>query len=140
MMIRLCTLETTDVTEAARSISVQVTFLHATTEPEITEAFFRLRGHADALLIASDAFLDLHADQISKLALEYKVPTCFSYREPALLGALMSYGASRPDAYRRAANYVGRILNGERAGDLPVQSKDSESAWIGNSSFNPITR
>ena len=115
-------LETNDANQAARSMGAQTVLLSATTEPEISESFLQLRQqHTDALLIASDAFLNLHADQITKLAIENNVPTCFSFREPVLLGGLMSYGASRPDSYRRAANYVGRILNGEKAADLPVQ-------------------
>ena len=115
-------LEIEDARQAARSIGIQAIFSNATTEREIDESFPYLRQqHADALLIASDAFLNLHAEQIAKLALENRVPTCFSFREPVLSGGLMSYGASRPDAYRRAANYVARILQGEKTADLPVQ-------------------
>jgi putative ABC transport system substrate-binding protein len=71
--------------------------------------------------VASDAFLNLHAKEIAQLALQYRIPTCFSFRESAAAGGLMAYGASRPDAYRRAGTYVGRILRGESAGNLPVQ-------------------
>jgi putative ABC transport system substrate-binding protein len=50
-----------------------------------------------------------------------EISTCFSFRETAIAGGLMSYGASRPDAYRRAGIYVGRILHGEKPDNLPVQ-------------------
>ena len=57
---------------------------------------------------------------IVDLTIRYAVPTVFADREQAEAGGLISYGASRPDAYRQAGNYIGRILKGERPGDLPV--------------------
>ena len=48
------------------------------------------------------------------------LPTIFADREQAEAGGLISYGASRSDAYRQAGNYVGRIVKGEKAADLPV--------------------
>jgi putative tryptophan/tyrosine transport system substrate-binding protein len=48
------------------------------------------------------------------------LPTIFADREQAEAGGLMSYGASRPDAYRQAGNYVGRIVKGEKPSELPV--------------------
>jgi ABC-type uncharacterized transport system substrate-binding protein len=49
------------------------------------------------------------------------IATCFPYREQAVAGGLMSYGADVTDTFRQAGNYVGRILRGEKATDLPVQ-------------------
>jgi putative ABC transport system substrate-binding protein len=48
------------------------------------------------------------------------MPTIFADREQAEAGGLISYGASRPDAYRQAGIYVGRVVKGEKPGDLPV--------------------
>jgi putative tryptophan/tyrosine transport system substrate-binding protein len=77
--------------------------------------------HAGALLISGDAFLLNQSDQIAKLGMRYVLPTCFAFRESAAAGGLMSYGADRNDTWRQVANYVARILKGEKPGELPVQ-------------------
>jgi ABC-type uncharacterized transport system substrate-binding protein len=77
--------------------------------------------HAGALLVSGDAFLLNQADQIAKLGMRYVLPTCFAFREAAAAGGLMMYGADRNDTWRQVGNYVGRILKGEKPGELPVQ-------------------
>jgi putative ABC transport system substrate-binding protein len=74
----------------------------------------------DALLILSDSFLNGRAAQISALAIRRALPTCFAYREPALAGGLLGYGASRTDNALLVGDYAGRILKGEKPADLPV--------------------
>jgi putative ABC transport system substrate-binding protein len=107
---------------AAQSLGAQIGFVNASTENEIEKAFDDFRQQqADALLILSDSFLNSHARRIARLALLHALPTCFAYREPAIAGGLMSYGASRNDASRQSGIYAGRILNGEKPADLPVQ-------------------
>jgi putative ABC transport system substrate-binding protein len=116
-------LEMKDAKEAAQSLDLDLVFASAQTESEIDKSFVRFKeGRPIAgLLIASDAFLNLHAKEIAQLALQYGLPTCFSFRETATAGGLMAYGASRPDAYRRAGNYLGRILHGEKPSNLPIE-------------------
>ncbi len=115
-------LEINDATEAARSLGLELIFAKAQSESEIENSFQRFHeGRAIGVLIASDAFLNTHAEEIAQFALQYRLPTCFSFRESVVAGGLMSYGANRPDAFRRAASYVGRILRGEKAGNLPIQ-------------------
>jgi ABC-type uncharacterized transport system substrate-binding protein len=115
-------MQMTEAQQAAGALSVQLVFVNATTESDILQSFDNFRQHqADALLVLSDAFLNNHATQIAKLAIRNGLPTCFAYREPALAGGLMSYGAIPSDASRQAGNYVGRILKGEKPADLPVQ-------------------
>ena len=115
-------LEISDAKEAAQSLKLDLVLAGAANEREIESSFLRFREARSAgLLVASDAFLNLHAKEIAQSALQYRLPTCFAFRETAAAGGLMAYGASRPDAYRRAGTYVGRILRGESAGNLPVQ-------------------
>lgn len=116
-------LEIKDAKEAAQSLHLDLLFANAETESEIEQSFIRLKEGRSigGLLIASDAFLNLHAKEIAQLALQHRLPTCFSFREAAAAGGLMAYGASRPDAYRRAGNYLGRILHGEKPNNLPIE-------------------
>jgi putative ABC transport system substrate-binding protein len=66
-----------------------------------------------ALLVSGDAFLVSKADQIAKLARHYALPTCFTVREAAIAGGLMSYGADRANSFRQVGRCVARILKGE---------------------------
>jgi putative tryptophan/tyrosine transport system substrate-binding protein len=115
-------LQMDEAEQAVRTLGAQIAFVNASTENEIEKAFANFRQQrADALLILSDSFLNSHAHRIAELALLHALPTCFSYRELAVAGGLMSYGASRNDSSRQSGVYAGRILNGEKPGDLPVQ-------------------
>jgi putative tryptophan/tyrosine transport system substrate-binding protein len=107
--------------QAAQSLGAEIIFLNASTENDIEKAFDSVRQQrTDALLILSDSFLNSHARRIAELALLHALATCFSFREPAVAGGLMSYGASRGDSSRQSGIYTGRILHGEKPADLPV--------------------
>jgi putative ABC transport system substrate-binding protein len=111
-----------DTQEAARSLGLDLAFGQASTEREIDVAVPSLASrHPAALIVASDAFLNAQGNQIAKLAIQNGLPTSFSFREQAVTGGLISYGASITDTVRQVGNYVGRILKGEKPGDLPVQ-------------------
>ncbi|MFL6832756.1 MAG: ABC transporter substrate binding protein [Xanthobacteraceae bacterium] len=64
----------------------------------------------------------VHRKLIVALAARHKLPTVYWDRAPVMSGGLISYGVDLPDQYRRAADYVDRILKGEKPGDLPVQA------------------
>ena len=80
-----------------------------------------MRQNPDALMILPDSALHDRRPQISALALTYRLPTIAQLPEYAEAGALMGYGQSRREAYRRTAKYVKKILDGAKPGDLPVE-------------------
>jgi len=73
-----------------------------------------------ALIISADPFFFSERVKLIVLMARYAIPTIFANREQAEGGGLISYGASRADAYRQAGTYVGRVLNGEKPAELPV--------------------
>jgi putative ABC transport system substrate-binding protein len=114
--------DTREMQEAAHAIGLRLHVLKAGTESEIDTAFATLvERRAGALLVATDGFLFSRCDQLVALASRHGLPAMYSYRECAAAGGLMSYDASLTDANREAGVYVGRILKGARAADLPVQ-------------------
>jgi putative ABC transport system substrate-binding protein len=79
------------------------------------------RERPDALLVANSGLYLTHRRTIMALAAKSQLPTMTNFREFTEVGALMSYGANRPDLFRRAAIYVGKILKGAKPSDLPVE-------------------
>jgi putative tryptophan/tyrosine transport system substrate-binding protein len=109
------------VQDAARAVGLKLEVMNASTERDIDAAFARMvESRAGALVVFSDPFLVIHREKIVALAAVHALPTIYSFRGFVAAGGLMSYDTSIPDAYRRAGVYVGRILKGERPGDLPV--------------------
>jgi putative ABC transport system substrate-binding protein len=112
---------TKDALAAARTLGVQLHVLHASTERDIDDAFAALvQLRAGALVIGSDVFFNSRREQLAALALRHAVPAIFQYREFAVAGGLMSYGANFTESYRQVGVYTGRVLKGEKPSDLPV--------------------
>jgi putative ABC transport system substrate-binding protein len=111
-----------DIQTAARNLGQEITILNASTISDIDAAFARLvQMHADALLVGADPFFFDRIAQVVVLAARHAIPTLFSRREFAAAGGLVSYGANVNDSYRLIGVYAGRILKGEKPGDLPIQ-------------------
>jgi putative ABC transport system substrate-binding protein len=89
---------------------------------ELVDAFSRMaRERVGALMVQEEAILNPLGAQIAGLALRQKLPTIFGMRKITEAGGLMSYGADYGVRYRRAAEYVDKILKGAKAGDLPIE-------------------
>jgi putative ABC transport system substrate-binding protein len=107
--------------EAARTLGLDVVFFNASTPDEIDVAFAAFaRERSDALFIAPEGFFASRAVQFATLAARDRMPASFATREMVEAGLLMSYGVNFADTFRQVGNYVGRILKGEKPGDLPV--------------------
>jgi len=114
--------ETNLMRAAARSIGQRVEILQAGTAREIDAAFAKLIDvKAGGLVIANHALFATQAQQLIALATRHAIPTLYWRREFAEAGGLMSYGSRLGDAIRVVGVYAGRILKGEKPGDLPVQ-------------------
>ena len=113
---------TREMEEAARAKQVQLHVLKASTESEIDAAFATLvQLHAGALVIGSDSFFYKQRDQLVALASRYAVPAIYGSREFVAAGGPISYGPNLPGIFRQVGIYAGRILNGVKPADLPVQ-------------------
>jgi ABC-type uncharacterized transport system substrate-binding protein len=113
--------ELRDISDAARAVGQKIVILEANNEQGIDATFATLtKRHIGALLVASDPLFSNRRDQIVALAARYLVPTTYYSREFTAAGGLMSYGANLADAFRQAGIYTARVLNGEKAADLPV--------------------
>jgi putative ABC transport system substrate-binding protein len=109
------------VQDAARAVGQQVSILSANTEREIDAAFATLtESRAGALLVGSDPFFNNERDQVVALAARHAIPAIYEGREFVMAGGLASYGTNLADAYRQAGVYAGRLLRGEKPGDLPI--------------------
>ena len=113
--------DTTNVQDAARAIGLQTKVLNVSTGREFDTAFaIFVREKLDALYVGPDPLFVNERDRIIALVDHHDVHAIYGDREITEAGGLISYGASRKNAYRQAGAYVGRILKGEKPGDLPV--------------------
>jgi putative ABC transport system substrate-binding protein len=113
---------TKELQTAARALALQLHVLNASDEREFDGVFAKLvQLRAGGLVIGSDPFFTGRSEQLAALAVRHAVPAIYAWREFAVAGGLLSYGAAITDSYRLAGNYTGRILKGEKPADLPVQ-------------------
>jgi putative ABC transport system substrate-binding protein len=111
-----------DLQAAARTLGLDLHILHASSEGDFGRVFARVpRLPAGGVIICSDSFYNIRSSQIAAVALRNAIPAISPYRDFAIAGGLMTYGASVTDGFRSAGAVTGRILKGEKPGDLPVQ-------------------
>jgi ABC-type uncharacterized transport system substrate-binding protein len=111
-----------DIEAAARALGRQILVVKTGTESQIDAAFATIvQAGAGALFVGAGAFYTSRLPQLVALAAHHALATSYGGREYVVAGGLMSYGASITEVYRRGGNYVGRILNGEKPGELPVE-------------------
>ena len=108
-------LEIGDAQAEARKLGLEATITTIRRTDEIGPAIERFKGHADALYVVSDAFATANQVRINALALTAGLPTIHANREYIESGGLIAYGPNYPDLFRRAADYVDRILYGGRS-------------------------
>ena len=114
-------LEVGEVQAAARVLGLDVATLEIRRAQDIVPAFETLKGRADALYVCPDGLVSTNRIRINTLALGERLPAMHGYREYVEAGGLMSYGPNYPDLFRRAADYVDKILHGAKPGDIPVE-------------------
>jgi ABC-type uncharacterized transport system substrate-binding protein len=101
---------------------LKIVVQHASSERDLGNAFATfLQDGVAGLVIPSDPFFVEDREQLAELATRYMLPVIYSDRLFVADGGLMSYGTSLTDAYRQAGVFTGRILKGDKPGDLPVQ-------------------
>jgi putative ABC transport system substrate-binding protein len=114
-------LEIREVQTAARTLGLEVVTLEIRQAEDIALAFEAHKGDADVLYVGTGPLINTNQLGISTLALAARLPTMFGSREYVKTGGLMSYGVNVPDLFRRAAEYVDKILRGAKVANLPVE-------------------
>jgi putative ABC transport system substrate-binding protein len=114
-------LEMGEVQAAAAALGLEVHTLEIRQAQDITPAFEALKGRADALYVCMDALVNANRIRINTSALGARLPTMYGSRDYVEAGGLISYGPNTPNQFRRAADYVDKILHGAKPGDIPVE-------------------
>jgi putative tryptophan/tyrosine transport system substrate-binding protein len=106
---------------AARRLGLEVATVEIRRAEDIAPAFEALKDRGDALYVCNDPIFFTNRIRINTLALGARLPTMYGFREHVEAGGLVSYGANFPDLFRRAADYVDKILRGAKPADIPVE-------------------
>jgi putative ABC transport system substrate-binding protein len=114
-------LEMGEIRAVAGKLGLDVAALEIRRAEDIEPTFEALKGGTDALYVCGDALVVSNRRRINTFVLVARLPMMSGFRELVEAGGLMSYGASTPEQFRRAANYVDKILRGTKPGDLPVE-------------------
>ena len=113
--------EVREVQAAARTLGLEVDLFEIRQTQDIARVFEGIKGRAEALNILPDPLLFTHRLRINTLALGARLPTMYTLREYVEASGLISYGPNWPDQWRRAADYIDKILRGAKPADIPVE-------------------
>jgi putative ABC transport system substrate-binding protein len=120
-----------DAQAAARSLGLELHVLGASTERDFDVVFANLiQLRAGGLVIGTDAFFSSRLELLAALSVRHAVPTVYHFREFAAAGGLLAYGGSLADPFHGTGVYTGRILNGEKPANLPVQQVTTVELYI----------
>jgi putative ABC transport system substrate-binding protein len=114
-------LEFGEVQSAARTLDLEADRLEIRRAEDIVPAFEALKGREDALYVCTDALANANRIRINTLALGARLPTMHGSRDYVEAAGLMSYGPNFPAMFRRAGDYVDKILRGAKPADLPIE-------------------
>jgi len=117
----LVVLDMREVQATARTLGLEVITLEIRRGEDIAPAFEALNGYEEALYVVFDALVNTHRIRINTLALAARLPTMHGHREFVEAGGLMSYGPNLSNQFRRAADFVDKILRGAKPADIPVE-------------------
>jgi putative ABC transport system substrate-binding protein len=110
-----------EVEEAAVKLVLQIMPLDIKRAEDIAPAIEMLKGRAQALYVVGDPLIADNQIQINTLALAARLPTMHGSRSYIASGGLLSYGPNYSDLFRRAGDYVDKILKGAKPADIPVE-------------------
>jgi putative ABC transport system substrate-binding protein len=128
---RVAEVQTRDAQDAARSLGLQLQILQASTADEFDKIVAGLSKRSVGLVIAGgDSFFLSESAILAAITVRHAVPAAFLGREFTAAGGLISYGGSVADSYHLAGIYTGRILTGEKPGDLPVYRSSKVEMFI----------
>ena len=131
-------LELGEVQATARTLGLEVATYEIRRAEDIAPVFEALNSQADALYVVEDALVAANVGRIVTLALSARLPTIFNTREFVQAGGLMSYGPDYPALFRRAGDYVDKILRGTKPGDIPVEQPIKFELVINQKTVNAI--
>jgi putative tryptophan/tyrosine transport system substrate-binding protein len=106
---------------AARPLGLEVLPSEIRRAGDIAPALAAIKGQADAMYVVGEPLTFVHRAQINTLAVSARLPTVYAVREYVEAGGLMSYGPNFPALFRRAGDYVDKILRGAKPADIPVE-------------------
>ena len=110
-----------EVQAAAHAFGLEVATMDIRRPDDIPPAFEAIRGRSDALYVVMDPVVSTNRNQINTLAVSIRLPTLYVFRELVEAGGLMSYGPNQLEQFRRAAEFVNKILRGAKPADIPVE-------------------